>query len=539
MVGTGFPELARLGNRWHPVRAMEKPPVRITWGTSAVGRRVAALAGVGVLVATVGGMIAMSQVLPMLGVTSPADKQTFIVVFSAGVGVLLAMLAGILVYQLLRRMVVRRLDAVIRAFRNVEAGDLLRRMEETGNDEFTDVSRAFNGLMDRVADLTASALRSDLMVTWAQRELRLKEEVFAKSQELAAVNDQLVQRVRVVSTLLEVADAVSGTLDLDEVLRTVGATLTRSLGLGDFRVLTLADDPTRLTLRHAQGLLPGPSDIEAGGPLAACMQSGQPVSVPDVSAAPEFAPLYSGGTGSMVALPFAVHAGAAGVILLARPDPKPFEDAEIDFLKLVVRYVGLAVTNTRLYRETLKLANEDQLTRLCSRRRFMDLYQQAWDQASHAGGDLAILMIDVDWFKKFNDVHGHLVGDEVLRRIAEAVRSQARPRDIVARFGGEEFIIAAPDTTRDIACLLGERIRAAVEDTRFETADGKAMPIRLTVSVGAAARTAAMAGPADLVREADRCLYLAKARGRNQVHPSVRGGTSSTPAPPAVEAPED
>lgn len=516
---------------------MGRTPARITWGTSAVGRRVAWLAGVGVLLATVGGMIVMAQVLPILGVTSPTDKRTFIIVFSAGIGVLLAMLAGILVYRLLRHMVVRPLDAVIRAFRNVEAGDLLRRMEETGDDEFTDVSRAFNGLMDRVADLTASALRSDLVVTWARRELRLKEDVFAKSQELAALNDQLVQRVHVVSTLLEVADTVSGTLDLDEVLRTVGATLTRSLGLADFRVLARADDPSILILRHAQGLLSGPSTVEESEPLAECMRSGRPVSVPDIAANEDFATLYrGGGTGSLVVLPFAAHAGVEGVILLARPDPKPFENAEIDFLKLVVRYVGLAVANSRLYRETLKLANEDPLTRLCSRRRFMDLYQQVWDQASRNGEDLAVLMIDVDWFKKFNDVHGHLVGDEVLRRIAGAVHSQARPRDIVARFGGEEFIVAAPGTTQDISCLLGERIRAAVEDTRFETADGATRPIRLTVSVGVAARDPGMKGSADLIREADRCLYLAKARGRNQVHPSIRGGTGSTPAPPAAEA---
>lgn len=519
---------------------MSKPPVRITWGTSAVGRRVAWLGGVGVLAAVLGGMVAMSQVLPKLGVTSPPDKSTFIIVFSVVVGVLLSALSAVLVYQLVRRLVVRRLDAVIRAFRNVEAGDLLRRMEASGNDEFTDVARAFNGLMDRVADLTASALRSDLMVTWAQRELRLKEEVLAKSRQLAELNDQLVQRVRVASTLLEVADAVSAGLDLDETLPVVGASLTRAMGLVDFRVLLAAGDGGGLVLRHAQGLLSGPSAVGVDGPLAACAASGETLSVPDLKADAAVAALYAGGaSGALVAVPFAAHAGVDGVLVLVRPTATAFGDADIDFLKLVGRYVGLASANGRLYQETLTLANQDQLTGLFNRRRFMALYQQAWDRASREREDLSVLMVDIDWFKKFNDVYGHLVGDDVLRRIAGAIAGQARPRDVVGRFGGEEFILVAPGTPRDLACLLGERIRTAVEEARFAAPDGADLPIRLTVSVGVASRQPGMAGPDDLVREADRCLYLAKSRGRNQVHPSVRGGTGATPPWSGGEAGDD
>lgn len=519
---------------------MSKPPVRITWGTSAVGRRVAWLGGVGVLVAVLGGMVAMSQVLPKLGVASPPDKSTFIIVFSVLVGVLLSALSGVLVYQLVRRLVVRRLDAVIRAFRNVEAGDLLRRMEASGDDEFTDVARAFNGLMDRVADLTASALRSDLMVTWAQRELRLKEEVLAKSRQLAELNDQLVQRVRVASTLLEVADAVSGGLDLDETLPLVGASLTRAMGLVDFRLLVAADARAGLVLRHAQGLVSGPSAVGGDGPLAACAASGETLSLADLKESPAIAALYGGGvTGSLVAIPFAASAGVAGVMLLVRPAPASFGEADIDFLKLVARYVALASANSRLYRETLTLAHQDQLTGLFNRHRFLALYQPSWDHAVRTREDLSVLMIDIDWFKKFNDVYGHLVGDEVLRRIAGIIAAQARPRDVVGRFGGEEFILVAPGTPRDLGCLLGERIRTAVEEARFVAPDGAELPIRLTVSVGVASRQPGMAGPDDLVREADRCLYLAKSRGRNQVHPSIRGGTGSTPPWPGGAAGDD
>lgn len=488
-----------------------------------------------------GGLVAISQILPPIDVAPPGENRTFAIVSSVLVGVLLAFLSGVLVYQLVLRMVVWRLEALIRAFRNVEAGDLMRRMEATGKDEFTDVARAFNGLMDRVANLTASALRSDLMVTWAQRELRLKEEVLAKSQELVELNDQLVRRMHVVSTLLEVADVVSGARGLDEVLATVGATLTRSLGLVDFRVMLQEEASPHLVLRHAQGLLTGPSSADGEtGTLANCLRTGEPLYIPEAGTNKQADALYTGGgVGSLVAIPFLANATNGGIIVLVRSEPGAFEGADIDFLKLVARYVGLAVANSRLHHETLKLANEDQLTDLNNRRRFMDLFQQCWDHAVQTGEDLAVLMIDVDWFKKFNDVHGHLVGDEVLRRIAGAIQSQVRSRDVVARFGGEEFIIAAPNTTKDIGCLLGERVRAAVEDARFTGNDGSALPIRLTVSVGVATRNLRMAGPADLVREADRCLYLAKARGRNQVHPSIRGGTGSTPAAPLTEAPED
>lgn len=523
---------------------MDKRSVRIPWATSAVGRRVAVLSGVGVLTATLGGMLLMSQVLPRFGVTSPPEERWFVIGFSVIVGILLAALSGIFVYGILRLRVVRRLDSVIRAFRNVEEGDLLRRMETPGDDEFTDVARAFNGLMDRVVELTASALRSDLMVTWAQRELRLKEEVLAKSNQLADLNAQLVQRVQVASTLLEVADAVSGGPNLDAILKAVGGTLVRSMNLVDFRLLVPGDDASRLVLRHAEGLLPGVPSVALDGPLAACLASGHPLSIPDLRNQETASPvvLHAGAvTGSLVAVPFMTRKAPGGVIVAVRAATNAFGEPDIDFLQLVAGYVGLAVTNSLLHRETLKLANEDQLTGLLNRRRFMELFQGAWDQSTESGEALAVLMIDVDWFKKFNDVHGHLVGDEVLRRIATAIRSQLRPRDVAGRFGGEEFIIAAPGTTRDMGCMLGERIRMAVDEARFDGGEGTAPPLRLTVSVGVSMRDPRMLSPADVVREADRCLYLAKARGRNQVHPSLQGGSGLTPIPrrPPRPVPED
>lgn len=523
---------------------MDKRSVRIPWATSAVGRRVAVLSGIGVLTATLGGMVLMSQVLPRFGVTSPSNERWFVIGFSVLVGILLAALSGMFVYGVVRLRIVRRLDAVIRAFRNVEEGDLLRRMETPGDDEFTDVARAFNGLMDRVVDLTASALRSDLMVTWAQRELRLKEEVLAKSNQLADLNAQLVQRVQVASTLLEVADAVSGGPNLDAILKAVGEAVVRSMNLADFRVFVPGDDPTRLVLRHAEGLLPGVPSVMLEGPLASCLASGHPLSIPDLRNQEGASPvaLHAGTvTGALVAVPFTTRKERGGLIVAVRGATNTFDEPDIDFLQLVAGYVGLAVTNSLLQRETLKLANEDQLTGLFNRRRFMEMFQGAWDRASESGEALAVLMIDVDWFKKFNDVHGHLVGDEVLRRIAAAIRSQLRPRDVAGRFGGEEFIVAAPGTTRDLGCMLGERIRLAVDEARFDGGDGAARQLRLTISVGVSARESEMASPADLVREADRCLYLAKARGRNQVHPSLHGGSGFTPSPrrPSGPVPED
>jgi diguanylate cyclase (GGDEF)-like protein len=492
---------------------------------SHVGRRLAQASATGVLVLILLGMAVLSWVLPSVGLQADGAAFWPVLLVGVGMGVVIAAASGVLIYQLVRRVVVRRLDALIQAFRVAEEGDLLHRMHAASPDEFGEVGRAFNALMDRIAELTASALQSDLMIRWAQRELRLKEDLLAKSRQLADLNTELVRRVDEASILLKVADAASRSLDLDQTLRALGKVLFEDLDLLDLRALLYDPDTGACTIRHAIGVLEGNRTVpewrgSAGGAIGACINSGNILYVPNLLDDPRMPELTQGRRigGSLVVLPFQGHGKVAGAMVLIRMSPDAFLEAERGFLELAARYVGLSVTNSMLHRETVELATRDALTGLNNRRHFMSVLDGAWERAEREDKNLSMLMIDVDWFKKFNDVHGHLVGDEVLRKVARVTLANLRGTDIVARFGGEEFVVVMPETGLEDASKLAEQLRMAIEATSFVVAHEPDIPMRLTISVGVASRGPDLRGPEDLIRQADRFLYVAKARGRNQVH---------------------
>lgn len=166
-----------------------------------------------------------------------------------------------------------------------------------------------------------------------------------------------------------------------------------------------------------------------------------------------------------------------------------------------------------------QLAEHDALTGAKNRRVFDEHLSRLWQQAIRDGRRLAILLIDVDHFKAFNDRYGHQAGDTALRRVAQAVQAQiCRPLDMLARYGGEEFAVilydSDPDSTRDIA----ERIRVAVSAMNIEHRGGPGTRV-VTVSVGVAAIEPSPArDPSGGVQLADEALYTAKTLGRDRVH---------------------
>jgi diguanylate cyclase (GGDEF)-like protein len=167
------------------------------------------------------------------------------------------------------------------------------------------------------------------------------------------------------------------------------------------------------------------------------------------------------------------------------------------------------------------LIDIDALTGLANRRGFDEALRREWQRNARAFAPLAMLMIDVDWFKKFNDRFGHPAGDEVLRRVAGALRSTIRrAEDTAARYGGEEFALILSATNADDASLLAERCRRAVEELAIPHPGNSAGVV--TISVGVAVAVPVYdASPMALVIEADGALYRAKAGGRNRVFTSA------------------
>jgi diguanylate cyclase (GGDEF)-like protein len=186
---------------------------------------------------------------------------------------------------------------------------------------------------------------------------------------------------------------------------------------------------------------------------------------------------------------------------------KPFDAFE---LRARVR----AALRTKHLQDLLRdYALIDALTELPNRRALDERLQQEWARLLRYGGRLALIMADLDRFKRINDQFGHPAGDEALRQVAQLLAGGCRESDMPARYGGEEFVVVAPETTADAAAEFADRLRMSICSRPLQV-HGKALEI--TASFGVAGHEG-LQGPEDLVQAADDALYRAKSAGRNCV----------------------
>jgi diguanylate cyclase (GGDEF)-like protein len=178
----------------------------------------------------------------------------------------------------------------------------------------------------------------------------------------------------------------------------------------------------------------------------------------------------------------------------------------------------------------------DHLTGVYNRRYLDRRLDEEFARARRHVQPLSVLMVDIDHFKNVNDAQGHATGDVALGHVGHLVLNTARSTDIVARYGGEELLVIAPNTPPSQALVLAERVRRRIETEvlEIERAPNERVSLRLTVSVGVAALEWDMAGPAQLIEAADRAMYRAKAGGRNRVGIDRGGAAPAAAAAPAA-----
>jgi diguanylate cyclase (GGDEF)-like protein len=260
--------------------------------------------------------------------------------------------------------------------------------------------------------------------------------------------------------------------------------------------------------------------VQAGaGILGSVFESGQVLHVEGDSDWPSMAgkrKRYR--TASFVAVPIKSGEDVLAVVSVAdRSDGQPFSAADVRALRALTGPAALALAREGANARAEAYAHAaavDPVSGLFNRRYFHLRLDGELQRSRRHQIPVALLMLDLDDFKRVNDTYGHLVGDAMIRETAEVMRRSVRVFDICTRFGGEEFGIIMPGTSPTTAAIVAERIRDRMEG--YRSPDARLRDLSLTVSIGIAASTAAT-GPRELIERADQALYLAKRSGKNQV----------------------
>jgi diguanylate cyclase (GGDEF)-like protein len=236
---------------------------------------------------------------------------------------------------------------------------------------------------------------------------------------------------------------------------------------------------------------------------------------------------------AVCSFPIVLNGKAIGAISLGRTQPhKPFTSEDIETMRSLAHVAALAFQSANLFEETQRRSVTDALTGLANRRRFDSFLKQEWAHAMRTQEPLALILADIDSYKKYNDTYGHAAGDECLRRIARVMQKLGRrTSDLAARYGGEELALILPVTNLSDAKRLAEELRNHVDALRIPHQTSEVKPW-VTISAGVAAMVPnPSSDPLSLINLADQALYKAKRAGKNGVRASRsmarRGKTAS------------
>jgi diguanylate cyclase (GGDEF)-like protein len=352
----------------------------------------------------------------------------------------------------------------------------------------------------------------------------LKEQYLA----LLKANTCLNERVLELYTLYNVSRTLSASLQVADLFDLVVGLIGDSLNVDQYCLMLLDKELQKLQIRASHGM---PEEVLNRGEIKVSegvsgrvVSSGEALLIDDISAEKEFFYFPNSGIqqGSYLGLPLKNGTGAIiGVLNVHKPLVNGFSPADFRLFTAVAEHVAIAINNAMTFQQTQELIRRDELTGLYNRRYFFERFERELYRSRRYGRFISLLMIDIDHFKEYNDNYGHLRGDKVLRKVSQALECSLRQVDVVSRYGGEEFLVLLPETPKDKAAIVGEKLRKVVESIDFNEDAPHLGPCTLTVTVGVAGIPDDASETLDALDIADKALYLGKARGRNQVCTTV------------------
>jgi diguanylate cyclase (GGDEF)-like protein len=342
--------------------------------------------------------------------------------------------------------------------------------------------------------------------------------LFSTQASMALQNARLYalerRRASQLQAINAIAQQMTAVLDLKELLNKVCILVKDAFHVAHVSVLLKEEDELVLHAQHGR-LTPR---ISEGGRVSAAtglwgrsLQGAKTLINNDSKTDPDYVDFYVE-TKSRMAIPLVSFGQALGVLVLDSEDTNAFNIADMQPLESVADICATAIQNAHYVERVKQLAYLDGLTGIFNRRFFELRMAEELDRARRFGAGMAVIMVDIDHFKRLNDEFGHLLGDEVLRQISSIFHQQLRKIDVVCRYGGEEFAILLSQTDPQHALTVAEKLRSVVAGWQFP-----GVPRSVTISAGTANYPDHGTTRDALVKAADAGLYSAKQAGRNRV----------------------
>jgi diguanylate cyclase (GGDEF)-like protein len=370
---------------------------------------------------------------------------------------------------------------------------------------------------DKIESLTIFAAQAAIAIQNAQ--------FFAESQ----------RKMKQLSVLNEVARIVSSTIEIDQLLDLIYDQVKRVLPTDTYFV-ALTDMEKRVqtvAITVDDGERFPPREIPFGGGLVNLVLTRRaPLLVRRLSEERQRLGVQVIELGkprvseSWLGVPMMTSEHFVGVIAVASYQPDAFDESDQVLLQNIALQAAIAIDNARHHSEVEDQARRDSLTQVFNHGYILDCLQKELEGAKRTSTSLSIIMLDIDYFKEYNDRYGHLAGDAILRSTVQAILRNVKKTDSVGRWGGEEFAIVLPRTDLKLACGVAERIRKTLAQSKIVDDQGRDVPVP-TVSQGIASFPQDAQQSFALVDVADKNLYHAKSRGRDQI--GVPGGQHRLP----------
>ncbi len=342
--------------------------------------------------------------------------------------------------------------------------------------------------------------------------------LFSTQASIALQNAHLYslerQRARQLEAINIIAQQSTAVMELEDLLIRVCSVIQRAFQVS--HVSLFLREESDLVMRAHQGDLtpctpPGGRFPVSQEPWCRIIATSGTIIEKDLSGTPESYRLFQE-SASRMSIPLISFGQTLGVLTLHSAHTNAFRESELQSLESVADICANSIQNAHYVERVKQLAYLDGLTGIFNRRFFELRIMEEIERARRYGSGMAVIMADIDEFKKLNDEFGHLLGDEVLRQVSSLFHQQLRKIDVVCRYGGEEFAILLTQINPEQAVAIAEKLRRIVEAHPFP-----GVPRAVTISAGVAAFPGHGKNRDELIRGADNGLYAAKQAGRNRV----------------------